>query len=241
MIKIDTLKADYFKYKEEDSLLKNIFKLKEKLLSSDSEDFLQFHYEISNDSSVKDGIRNMIRSSFYSDIENKRDKDKVSLFLYKKYNNSVLDKEKSSILKILGHLKTSIAKQIAEKEINSFSFDLRYSSIIVLGWIGTPEDILLLNNQMLLDSSPTLRGYSATAMRQIWFNYPETGRDISDYIYNAVKKEKSEEALMSMLVSVQEILCKKFGIKESKYGDTSGNIEKTKEKFINYYDKNIKG
>lgn len=211
---------------------KNIFKLKEKLLSSDSEDFLQFHYEISNDSLVKDGTRNMICSFFYSDIDNKRDKDKVSLFLYEKYKNSVLDKEKSSILKILGHLKTSIAKQIAEKEINSFSFDLRYSSIIVLGWIGIPEDVLLLNNQMILDSSPTLRGYSATAMRQIWFNYPETGRDISDYIYNAVKKEENAEALIYMLVSVQEILCKKFGIKERRYGDTSGNVEKAKKSLL---------
>lgn len=236
---IQELRREYTIFKEENSLLKNISKLKKDLLSSDSDDFLEFHYQISTDTSIKDGVRNMIKSFFYSDIENKREKNKVATFLYKKYNEAIDNRNKGEILRMLGHLRIPLAYELAIKEITSSDYNLRYNSVIVLGWIGTFKDIILLNNQMATDLNPLLRGYCATSMRQIWHRYPNTKNEITQYIYKAILFENDNDALVGMIITIQDLYMKKFGIKESHYGDLSGDTLKAKEKTINFLRKTI--
>lgn len=228
------LKALYNQYKKENSLLKNMSTLKSKLLSADDENTLEFHYQIAQDDSLKEGLRNMIKSFFYSEIENKRDKKKVAAFFIEKYSAILNDDEKSDILRILGHLRIPESRNLSLNALNSSNYNLRYSSVIVLGWVGLPEDIAVLSKNMVSDESGQLRGYSATAMRQIWFNYPKTKDEIVKYIYEAIDNEKNVEAITCMVITVQELLKKKFGIKESTYGDVSGDANKAKEKFIAY-------
>jgi len=239
MLTIQELQKEYTIFKEENSLLKNISKLKKDLLSSDSDDFLEFHYLISTDTSIKDGVKNMIKSFFYSDIENKREKDKVATFLYKKYNETIDNKDKGEILRMLGHLRVSLAYELSVEEIASPDYNLRYNSIIVLGWIGTSEDIMLLSDQMTTDINPLLRGYCATSMRQIWHRYPNTKSEIAEYIYKAILSENDNDALVGMIITIQDLYMKKFGIKESHYGDLSGDILKAKEKTLIFLRKTV--
>ncbi|PBJ14604.1 HEAT repeat domain-containing protein [Flavobacterium sp. ACN6] len=240
MITIQELQEDYKRFKEENSLQKNIFKLKKELLSSDSDNFLEFHYEISYDLSLKDGIRNMIKSFFYADVDNNRDKNKVAAFLYGKYLEILNNKGKGELLRMLGHLRIPLAKELAEKEISSPDYDLRYNSIIVLGWTGTPKDLDVLNNRMIKDSNPLLRGYCATSMRQIWHRNPDTKNEIVLYIYNAIHIEKDNDALVGMIITIQDLYMRKFGIKESHYGDISGNVTKAKGEVVKFLNKTIK-
>ena len=240
MATIQELKLKFDKFKAEDSLFDNIFEIKKDILSSDSIDYLEYHYELSYDESIKEGLRNMIKSFFDSTIENKRDKQKTAMFLFQKYQNSSSNLRKADILKILGHLRAREARELALQEIKSNNYDLRYSSIIVLGWTGTEKDLVILNERMLKDPEGQLRGYAATAMRQIWYNHPKTKDAIAEYICNAAPQEKNADALTGMIITIQTLYRKKFGIKESTYGDISGNVSEAKEKMMTFLNKTIK-
>jgi hypothetical protein len=234
------LKLKFEQFKAEDSLMDNMSEIKKDLLSSDSDDYMEFHYDLSCDESIKEGLRNWIKSFFYSEVENKRDKQKIAKFLYEKYHKETDVSKKADILKMLGHLRVQEARILALNEIKSLDYDLRYSSIIVLGWTGTEKDLSVLNEQMLNDPDGQLRGYSATAMRQIWYNHPDVKDKIAGYIFNAVQQEKDTDALTGMIITIQDLYRKKFGIKESRYGDTSGNVSDAKEKMIAFLNKTIK-
>lgn len=237
---VQELKNKFYHYKKNNVLLEHIFELKKELLSSDSIEQLEFHYEIINDSTIKTSIRNMIMQFFYSDIENKRNKRIVSEFLFEKYNKEHDINLKLNILRVLGHLRSPIAKSIAIKELNNVNEQVRYNSIIVIGWTGVSEDLTLLNERLLNDPIGKLRGYAATSMRQIWFNFPDTNDMITDYIYKSALSEEDNDALIGMIITIQDLHKKKFGIKESKYGDISGDVMKAKEKMMMFLEKMIK-
>ncbi|RWX00575.1 hypothetical protein [Flavobacterium cerinum] len=98
--------------------------------------------------------------------------------------------------------------------------------------IGTKIDLKVLNERLLNDPDPQLRGYAATAMRQIWFKHPKSKDEILKHIKKAIPEEKKEKALEGMIITVQELLKKKLGLKESKYGEVTGDIEASKVKTI---------
>ena len=210
-----------------------IFDFKEELLSSDSPDFLEFHYRIIQDEALPEKVRGTIKSFFFSEAVNNRNKEVVSEFLYQKYltgiDNITL---KADVIQLLGNLRSKHAKDVALENIAIRKGDLRYRSIIVLGWVGSKTDLKVLNERLLTDPDPQLRGYAATAMRQIWFNHPKTKDDILKYIKEAIEKETAPEALEGMIITVQDLLKKKLGLKESKYGDVTGDMEEAKIKTV---------
>jgi len=118
--------------------------------------------------------------------------------------------------------------------------DIIYRCIIVLGWMGKAKDLPTLNERMLNDSDGKLRGFSATAMRQIWYNYKSTKETITRYISDAIRKEENEEAIIGMIITLQDLHKKKFGIKESQYGDVSGDVALAKNRAVADLDKMFK-
>ncbi|SIS97468.1 hypothetical protein SAMN05421766_1069 [Zobellia uliginosa] len=238
MISIEELKHEYNTYKNEGTLMDNVFELKEHLLSSDSKEFLEFHYSILDDNSIPEGPKNMIISFFYSDVVNKRDKTVVSDFLYEKYKTESDLEKKARLIQILGHLRSPLVKEIVEKEIKSPIRDIRYRCLIVMGWVGTSvEDLNILNERMLNDEDGQLRGYAATAMRQIWYNKKSVKNRVTRYIKEAIVNESNTEALTGMIITIQDLHKKKLGVKESNYGDISGDVQKAKLKTIKMLEK----
>lgn len=211
-----------------------IFDFKDLLLESDDKNVLEFHYSLL--STIDDEYLYRDILYFFSDRKNKIE---VADFLYNKYNQEKNKTIKSDILKVLGHLRVSKARDLALIELKSKNYDLRYSSIIVLGWTGTEKDLATLNEEMLNDTKGQLRGYAATAMRQIWYNYPGTKDEIANYIYQATSNEKDENALICMIITIQDLYHKKFGIKESQYGDVSGNVLEAKTKMMTFLNKTL--
>jgi hypothetical protein len=230
---IQTLKSHYNELLSSDNPFDSIFKFKENLLSSDNDAFLDFHLFILTNRS-NEALYYMIRSFF----NHRKDKVKAEEFLYKKYKSGIEDITlKADVIQILGNLCSKHAKLVAHENITADKGDLRYRSIIVLGWVGTKNDLEELNQRLINDKDPQLRGYAATAMRQIWFNHPKTKDEILIYIKEAIVNEKSEEALQGMILTVQDLTKKKLGLKESKYGDVTGDISiaanKTREALMN--------
>lgn len=73
----------------------------------------------------------------------------------------------ADIIETLDHLRSKYGKTLSLQNISKANRDLRYRSIIVLGWVGDQEDIAILSERLLSDNDVQLRGYAATALRQI--------------------------------------------------------------------------
>ncbi|WP_299249142.1 HEAT repeat domain-containing protein [uncultured Cytophaga sp.] len=225
---IQEVKKQYEELIRSEDPIASIFKFKVNLLSSDSDQFLDFHLSILTDRK-KEAVYNIVRSFF----DERKDKIKTGEFLYNEYKSGIGDITlKADVIQILGYLRSKYAKMVALENLNADKGDLRYRCIIVLGWVGTAADLVKLNERLVQDKDPNLRGYAATAMRQLWFNHPKTKDEILIYIKEAIVNEKSEEALQGMILTVQDLTKKKLGLKESKYGDVSGDIVVATDKTI---------
>ncbi|MDR2147823.1 MAG: HEAT repeat domain-containing protein [Tannerella sp.] len=231
---IKLLREEFKKLLKMEDTDDGIFDFKDLLLESDDKNVLEFHYSLL--STIEDEYLYKDILYFFSD---RKDKNEVEDFLFYKYNQEKNETIKSDILKVLGTMKVSKARDIALNEIESTNYNLRYSSIIVLGWTGTNKDLSKLNRQMLNDPDGQLRGYAATAMRQIWYKYPQTRDEIANFIYSVASSEKNEDALTGMIITIQDLYRKKFGIKESQYGDISGNVLEAKAKMMTFLNKTL--
>lgn len=225
LLELEKMYQDLLKMEDTDD---GIFDFKDALLSSDREEVLNFHFNI-----LQDNIEDYLRADLFSFFTDRENKDAVEEFLLKKYNDVFLkDSLKAEILQMLGHLRSKYAQLIATENINSKERELRYKSIIVLGWVGDNEDLSTLNHSLTNDKDPELRGYAATAMRQIWFEHSETKNAILEFLKLAISKEEEKDALIGIIITVQDLLKKKLGLKESSYGDVSGDVQKAKLKTI---------
>jgi hypothetical protein len=146
----------------------------------------------------------------------------------------------SDILFLLGLMRSTHAAKIAQQFLDHKDNDCRFNACVVLGWVGSPKGIALLKKRLLEDSQPLIRGAAAAAMRQIYERLPET----KDKLLLALKKgftdERNKEALSLMIVSVQSIAGKKFGLREIvNKGTITGNIIQARDKALEYLSKNI--
>lgn len=232
MSKITDLKKVYEELKLSDNPFDIIFDFKEILLSNDSLEFLEFHFDIMYDTDLPNNVKSTIESFFWAEAVNNRNPEKVSEFLFAKYNEFDSEEKRIKVLLMLGHLGSKYAKRIVQETIKSDSEKMRYQSIIVLGWVGNKDDLESLNNALLNEKTPECRSCAATAMRQIWFDNKETKDIILHYLKKALLAENENEALLGIIITVQDLLKKKLGIKESFYGDTSGDVQKAKIKAI---------
>ncbi|CAM3510662.1 HEAT repeat domain-containing protein [Zobellia roscoffensis] len=226
---ISKLKIKYKELKALEDSDDGIFEFKNLLLKDDDEDVLQFHIDILNDRDDPYLVRDI--RSFFS---KRKDQKKVSAFIATKIKDGIENPLlKADLIQILGNLRSPLVKEIVHDEIKSANRDIRYRCIIVMGWVGTTmTDLDVLNERMINDEDGQLRGYAATAMRQIWYNKKSVKNRVTKYIKEAIESEKDPEALTGMIITLQDLHKKKLGIKESNYGDVSGDVQEAKLKAI---------
>jgi hypothetical protein len=211
--------------KEEQTTLYSIFE--NKLLASNEEDILQFHYHIIGKEKISD-LYYDLRASFMD-----RPLESAENFLLKKFSGETNIRMKADIIQILGTLKSDKILPVAEANITSKDRDIRYRCIIVIGWVGNKNDLEILNERLKNEPDDELRGYAATAMRQLWYKNKVDQTDVLPYLYTAIINEKSEKTLSFIIIVIQNLLKRKFGIQERLYdGTVSGNAFKAKEKII---------
>ena len=233
---LNELKSLYEKLTQTEDSDDYIFEFKELLLNSDEAEILEFHFNILSIRKNEYLYRDIF--SFFSERINKKI---VAEFLYQKYINGIPDDIlRADVIQILGHLRSEYGYILAIENMHSTIRDIRYRCIIVLGWLGKAKDLIILNERMINDPDGELRGFSATAMRQIWNNYKNTKEIITRFINNALRKEENDKAIANMVITLQDLHKKKLGIKESEYGDVSGDITQAKKKSISILDKMLK-
>jgi len=225
----ETINDQFIKAKRSDDYGKHMIFI-ENLLSFDHPDILNIHFNLLKDT------ENIQLYQLISDAFIERGKQGEQ-FLINQIDNEKDIRLKGDILKILGEMDSKLVLPYTERYMKSEKFELRYSSIIVLGWIGGTEHIDLLGKQLFDDTDPLLRGYSATAQRQIWYRLPETKEKILFYLKKALESEQDSQALTLIIITAQSIMKKKFGIKETADGINEPtisvkNIEKAKEKTL---------
>lgn len=229
MNSIKDLRTEYENILNNGTTLEKYLDFEKRLISNNSLEYLELHYKILSERQ-KENLYKYIKACFHL----RSDKIKTINFLTNKYKNNIKDSTlKADVIQILGHLRAKEASTFAKENLNSPIFNLRYSSIITLGWIGNKEDLSILSGRLLKEPDDTLRGYVATAMRQIWFNRKAETEDILPYLYKALIKEESKETLSMIIIVIQDLLKRKFGLQENlNEGNVKGDVFKAKEKII---------
>lgn len=202
-------------------------------------DVIAFHYEILSN---KDNLElfYLIRASF------KDHNETAKYFLLDKLETEINQKLKAETLFILGTWKPldesnkekikKVAIEFIDKKEN---YTNEYYGIIVLGWIGGKKEISILEKELLSNENEQLRLYSATALRQIFYKQANLKNDILKLYYTSLKIETEEKIVQALIACIQDLVEKKFGIKESMRGVISGNIEKAKPKALKFLEKEL--
>jgi len=205
---------------------------KSELIKNNSLDYLNFHYSLLKDRENLNLFYN-IRAAF-----EKRKKVGVD-FLIEKIKTEKDEILKSEALFILGLMKCyEIKKEVINLYLTTHYFNVKYNCIVVLGWIGTSlEDIHFLSDIMNnISENSELRAYAASALRQIWFKNSMFTSNILR-AYKSILTKNNDYVIDSTIIAcIQDMLRKKFGISESRYGEISGGVEKPKLKAIKAID-----
>ena len=221
----EEISSDYEKASETDS-----FKVHNDflniLLQDHSESGMELHYAYFNESDNSD-LKRILGKGFL-----KRGKDGVS-FLLGKLSNEPDNLIKSNIIHLIG---LSYDKKYLSNIISFLKDEdrkVRYKAIIVCGWLGDTDTIDILKEHYPFEKVSLLRGFTVSAMRQIFFRHKETKDKIVEFICTKLPEETDNEALAIMIVVLQDLTRTKYGLKEDPYfGEVSGDVTKAKCKIL---------
>jgi HEAT repeat protein len=135
------------------------------------------------------------------------------------------------ILHLLGGMGEEASLPLARQLITSSDADLRDKATYVLGWVGKESDTELLGNRLLNDPDPKVRADAATAHDQMRMRLPQIKDQLLGTLKRAVELERDEQVLAWIIITLQNFLGKKFGLKEDiEEGTYSGNVHQAREK-----------
>lgn len=104
------------------------------------------------------------------------------------------------------------------KYITSSDEELRYKSIIALGWIGKEDDFTLLVDSVKNETSLNNKGYALSAMRQMFFRLPQLKNNILDVYSHEIESTDNEDIIFIIGLCIQDLLRKKLYITEDERG-----------------------
>ncbi len=224
---INKILEDIIKEKREFVPYKQILRISELLLKSNDDEILEYHFSL-----LKLNIDATLYHHLFEDFE-KRPFSIIEPFLLKKIHDAQDIFLRGEAIQLLGSIGSNKILPYVKEHIKSKDKNIREHCIIVLGWMGDKNDLPLLNDRLQNDTDDELRGEAATAMRQIWFAKRATAEDILPYLYHSVVKETAEETLSSIIIVIQDLLQRKFGLQERiNEGIITGDPVKAKEKVI---------
>ncbi len=120
-------------------------------------------------------------------------------------------------LQILGTMRSKTARAFAKEVVAAEAETLRYRAVIVLGWVGTVRDMTTeLRDRLLHDPSAFVRGNAATAFRQVWYRIPRAKDAAIEILGEALRGEEDNEVICSIVVTLQDIMKRRFGVRESR-------------------------
>jgi len=211
---IDKLHDLYEKVWQEDPPVDDEEELIEALLARHDHEMLEFHFGL---------LRNREHHYVYCTIRAafKKHGSPAESFLVEKFDTESDPNLRGDALQILGTMRSKSARAFAKEAATAEAETLRYRGVIVLAWVGTISNMkTVLNDCLLHDPSPFVRGNAATAFRQIWYERPRAKEPAIDLLGKALEVEEDDEAICSIVVTLQTIMKRRFGIREPNDGPT---------------------
>jgi hypothetical protein len=202
----------------------------DKLMLENDDETISFHYKLLKDKKDERFFQ-YLRGDF------KKRGSSGEQFLLKAIKNENDPDLKAEALFILGSMKSAEAKPIAIQFLKEEKYDYKYKGIIVLGWVGGKEEISVLEKELKNSKNSKLRAFSASALRQIWHNHSRLNKRILKIYNEALRTETDDNVNKTVIACTQDMLRKKFGIKESQYGEISGDVATAKPKAIKALEK----
>lgn len=198
------------------------------LTASHDREHLEFHYSLLEDDEHWYPYCS-IRSAFEEHGAAGED------FLIEKFQVEERPGLKGDALQLLGHMKSKSARSFAKEVADDRNESLRYRAAIVLGWVGTVGDMkTVLRKRVLDDSSAFVRGNAATACRQVWYRRSAAKEPAIDILGEALPLEQDEDAIAGIVVSLQTIMKRRFGLREpdNDERDYVGDVAKAKTRAL---------
>lgn len=178
------------------------------LLEHHDPEHLAFHFEL---------LRDQEHFYFYCSIRAafERHGSPAEAFLVERFRRERDPELRGDALQILGHMHSKQARLLAKEAATADAETLRYRGVIVLGWVGTVRDMkTVLRERVLHDSSAFVRGNAATAFRQVWYRIPSAKEPAIEILGEALPLEEDEDAIAGIVVSLQTIMKRRFGLRE---------------------------
>ena len=145
---------------------------------------------------------------------------------------------RGELLHLLGRLRHPAALPLARQALDNDDPDLRHRGCYVLGWIGEATDVRLLGERLRTDPSPMVRGTAATAHSQLHDHLPDAGTMLLENLVGALVLESEEGVAGWIVVTVQIISGKRFGLKEDlREGALRGDIPAARGKCLKAFGK----
>lgn len=138
---------------------------------------------------------------------------------------------KADALLLLGLMDRPEALPLARQMVKTPSPEIRGNACSILGWLGTEADLEILGACLLNDPDSQVRIDSAGAHNQMWLRMPKTGNRLLVNLSRALESEKDLEVLAWIIIAIQYILKKRYGLKyDMNEGTYSGNVVQAREK-----------
>ena len=220
---LETLTSEYTKIKESVQFKAHSTFIKALLASTDPE-AIAYHYTLLRERDNND-LYLRLRAAFTKRGESGEH------YLLQRMEDETSPEMKADMLTMLGVMRSSAVLPLAREATSSDSADLRYRGCYVLGWMGKAEDIKRLGDRMLHDPDSMVRITAASAHSQFFEKSPRSKNKLLLNLQLALEQEEDEEVSGWIVVAVQYILKKRFGMKEDiEEAELKGNLDEAKEK-----------
>lgn len=224
---IDELRDHYKRIWRENTSYQETRAFIGELLECHDREHLEFHFEL---------LRSQEHFYLYCSIRAafKKHGAAIEPFLIEKFETETDPFLRADALQLLGHVRSKSVRGLAKVAVTAEEETLRYRGVIVLGWVGTVGDMrTVLRERLLHDPSAFVRGNAATAFRQVWYRSSRTKESAIAILGEALALEVDEDATAGIVVSLQTIMKRRFGLREPDDGPGYvGDVSRAKERAL---------
>lgn len=197
-----------------------------RLLSSNDQETIQYHFELLRSHEPRD-LYLRVRSAF---IKRGKEGEKFLIDRIQREKDPAL---LADALHLLGRLESRHAIPLAREFMSHPIPEHHYIGCYVLGWVGAEDDIPVLTDRLLTDTDSRVRATAATALDQVMIRLPHTKPQLLASLSDALQKEEDEEVIAWVIITIQYIMKRKYGLKENiEEAKWVGDVKKAKIKAL---------
>ncbi|MCY1521731.1 hypothetical protein D3C87_547400 [compost metagenome] len=213
---LDTLRQRFLEIRL-DTDVSDMFDFGADLLEQDSAEALAFHYALLHDTGMDSELYDWLCRKFGERGDEAED------HLLAQFDREPDPAMQATVLQLLGGFKYRKGRRLKETAalaraaLASPHEELRCKGLWVIGWLGGTTDIAKVVPLLTHDAVATNRRWAASALMQIVFNRRSAAPKALEPLRQALDTETDPAVLGGILVAVQEIAGKKFGLSSSSH------------------------